>query len=128
MHLTASDRYPGQKLSVSADLDGDRRADRAVVQVDSSASRLSVVIYRGAGGPPLTIAEDSIDRLPSVGLEIEPPGTYPTSCGRGGGPDGGPCRPQIRTTRPAVALTYLEASTQIFFWNGKGFDSELLSD
>lgn len=128
MHMPASDRYPGQKLRVSADFDGDGRADRAEVLVNSAGSRLAVVIYRGAGGASQKVAEDTIDKLADVGLEIEPPGVYPTACGRGGGPDGGPCRPQIKTTRPAVSLTYFEASTQIFFWNGKRFDSEFLSD
>ena len=123
-----ADRAPDQKLSVTADFDGDGKPDRASVVIHEARGRIGVFVTRGAGGAAIKLSESELDQLPDTGLLILPPGSYETACGKGAGSASTPCRPKVVAKRPSLGVVDFEASEEIFIWNGKRFVGDFLSD
>lgn len=113
-------------LAVSDDFDGDGQRDEAVVLVKGDEAALFV--FRGAGGSPLRLSGPRPRAgLWNVDLSVLPPGRHATACGKGAG-DREPCRPTVEIRFPGIELVNMEASSQVYFWNGQAFQSEWLSD
>lgn len=124
----ASSRPPGQKLRITADFDGDGRKDTAAIYLNEAKGAFGVFVMRGAGGPAIELHRGKLGYVWNTDLDVVPPDRYETACGRGHGDDTAPCRPVIVTRWPAIAFFYYEASSQIFFWNGRRFDGEWITD
>jgi len=125
--VPAAQRPPGQRFAVSGDFDGDGKADRAWVMVSDKGHRYGLFVSRG-GRSAETLADGDVSDLPNLVLALAKPGTYKTACAKGYGDDAQPCRRQVRARWTAIGFGSYESSDQIFFWDGKRFDSEFLSD
>jgi len=118
-----------QKLAVEADFDGDGRTDRAAILLNDARRVFAPFVARAATGRYEQLDEgDRITSLWNYTLEVEPPGTHETACARGHGDDRSPCRKQVRNRWPALGFAVMESSYQIYFWDGRRFDNELLTD
>lgn len=116
------------RFKVSADVDGDGRPDMAVILLNERTGVFAPFIKRASVGRLEKLADGGpIATLWNHTLDILPPGVHQTACGRGHD-SAGPCRAQVRNRWPAIGLSAHEASYEIFFWDGRRFDSESLTD
>lgn len=114
-------------LAVSDDFDGDGRRDEAIILVKGEEAALFV--FRGSTAVPLRLSEPQPrSRLWNLGLYVIPPGSHLTACGKGYGDSAEPCRPSITLKSPGIEFATLESASQAYFWNGKAFEREWLSD
>jgi len=127
--IPASEVPVDQKLAVSADFDGDGREDKAALMLNDGKGLRALFVFPGAGGAPiqLTAGEASND-LWNQGLGLVEPGVYATACGKGMGDAAAPCRPKLTLRNSAVELFTYEAGGVAFFWNGRAFEREWLTD
>lgn len=125
--VPVAQRPPGQRFEVSGDFDGDGKADRAWLMVSENGRLYGLFVSRG-GRTPENLADGDLAGLPNLMLDLYRPGTYKTACGKGYGDGGTPCRPAVRARWTAIWLGVFESSDEIFFWDGKRFDSAFLSD
>lgn len=125
--VPAAQRPPGQRFVVTGDFDGDGKADRAWLMVSETGRRYGLFVSRG-GRPAENLDDGDVAQLPNLMLDLFKPGTYKTACAKGYGDDTQPCRPLIKARWTAIWFGAYESTDQIFFWDGKRFDSEFLSD
>lgn len=118
-----------QVRSVKADFDGDGRWDEAVILVNDATQRFAVFVRRASAGRYDLIADvDGSDVLWNYTLRSIRPGHHEPACARGIGNDDGPCPKLVRNRWPAFSVVALEASEILYYWNGRAFVSEALSD
>lgn len=95
--------------------------------VSDNGRRYGLFVSR-AGRPAENLADGDVSDLPNLMLGLSKPGTYKTACAKGYGDNTEPCRRQVKARWTAIGFGSYESSEQIFFWDGKRFDSEFLSD
>jgi hypothetical protein len=118
-----------QVLPVGADFDGDGQDDRAEILLSSKGGRFQLFVVRARNGRYEALGEPGdVTSLQNVTLSVVPPGRHETHCGRGGGDANAPCHRVIRNRWPAIDLAHQEASDQVFWWDGRKFDREWLTD
>jgi hypothetical protein len=118
-----------QTVSIEADFDGDGRMDRAVLLVNDKVARFALFVSRAAARHYQRLDYDGpLEGLWNYGLQVQPSGVFETACAKGLGDDAEPCRRRVRTRWPAIGANDYEASYAVFFWDGRRFDSEYLSD
>lgn len=106
---------------VQGDFDQDGRSDVAAVVGHQ------LVVTRGAGGPPVTVAELKDLRALHVGKLA--PGEYATACAKSAGRDADPCpRRSVRLTGDTLGFGTKEASQAAAVWTGAAFEVVWLAD
>ena len=119
---------PNQTLAVSADFDGDGRKDRATFLFNNRTGGMGLFVIRAATGRYRQLMSAKREDVCNLNLGVEPTGSYEPACSRGLGDDAAPCRKTLVTRWPAIGLTHVEASWTIYFWDGRKFDRQTLSD
>ena len=116
-----------QMLAVRADFDGDGRTDRAAFLL--KGNRFALFVARASVGRWTWLDDgETRDRLAVYTLAVIPPGAFEPTCMGGLGEPGEPCRGRFRTRRPAITLTVQESAEIIYWWDGRRFDKDWLSD
>lgn len=127
--IDRSSRPPADaRQTLVADFDGDGREDRASLMVNSAKREVALWVFR-QGAPPAQLGEAMpVSDLVNLGLYPHKPGVVASACAKGYGADDAPCRPQVVSRWPGISLVYFEASSTAYWWDGKTFETEALSD
>jgi hypothetical protein len=126
--VTDPDQPRPQAREVTADFDGDGKADKAAIMVNPSASRAAVFVFHGGSGRRTLVADYPLEVLASMELSVAKPGDYVTACARGLGDDGAPCKPKLHARWPAIEVAFLERGSEMYAWEGRRFVGEVISD
>jgi hypothetical protein len=103
-------------LSAFGDFDGDGKQDHAYLSKNVKEGKWGVFLETSrSGGMPRIVESGEIASLPSMFLQTQPPGTYPTlSCKYGSAPSAN-CGTSITLENDSFAVISSEASSQTFF-------------
>jgi hypothetical protein len=112
---------PHRYLAISADFDGDGKADRAelLVQASGSGAALVVTLARASKKPMILERLEDASWLDVMGIDVVAPGEYPTACGKGywacgpGEPD------RLKLERPGIDFFKVESANSFFVFDTK---------
>jgi hypothetical protein len=116
-----------QTYALRADFDGDGRVDQAVMLLNPAETKYGLFVLRRAERSYQLVHSGDSSFLWDISLYLERPRTFRTACAKGYGDEEG-CRYSVQARWPAIGLSHNEASYQIFFWDGRRFDNEHLTD
>ena len=112
---------PHKHALISADFDGDRMQDRAMLLVKANNMGAALVVILGRMPNKALVLEplEDIGRLDVMGIEVVEPGQYETACGKGyfecekGEPT------VLSLKRPGINFFTSESASSYFYYDTK---------
>lgn len=122
--------YKDPLFAFEGDFDGDGRVDRAAILLNEKKDKAGLFVMRAAMGRYEALETfDGFDEFLTVhDLEPARPGRHEDACARGLGDNRVPCRRSVTSRWTGIVIGKAEAWAMLYFWDGRKFDTVLLTD